>query len=145
MCHKKLTIMATKKINAQKMHEEEVVASVVLKTRKALNDLEQVDGTLYRKGQYDLVFTEQKLQPRKTRAWECRVTLASEKPYARISANANGGFLSVYVPRQNFVSTRELVEILLDQTERLCEKMEGVDALAIIDKLDALKHELIAA
>ena len=69
--------------------------------------------------------------------------LAEEKPYARISANSNGGFLTVYVPKENFGSTRELAEILLDQTELLCEKLDGIDAVAIIEKLNELKSEIL--
>ena len=69
--------------------------------------------------------------------------LAEEKPYARISANSNGGFLTVYVPKENFKTNREFLEILLDQTELLVEKMDGVDTVAIIEKLDELKSEIL--
>ena len=101
-------------------------------------------GKLLKRGRYDYKFVENGLSEQKNaRPWEVRVKLAEEKPYARISANSNGGFLTVYVPKENFKSTRELIEIFLDQTERLCEKMEGLDAVAIIEKLDALKQELL--
>ena len=92
-----------------------------------------------------LEFTEMGLSKQTTHPWEVRQKLAEEKPYARISANANGSFLSVYVPRENFGCTRELVEIYLDQTERLCEKVAGMDVMSIIDKLDALKREILEA
>jgi len=101
-------------------------------------------GKLLKRGKYDYKFVENGIPEQQNgRPWEVRVKLAEEKPYARISANSNGGFLSVYVPKENFRSTRELAEIFLDQTELLCEKLDGVDAIAIIEKLDALKQELL--
>ena len=103
-------------------------------------------GKLLKRGRYDYKFVENGLSEQKNaRPWEVRVKLAEEKPYARISANSNGGFLSVYVPKENFRSTRELAEIFMDQTELLCEKIDGLDAVAIIEKLDALKQELLEA
>ena len=101
-------------------------------------------GKLLKRGRYDYKFVENGIAEQKNgRPWEVRVKLAEEKPYARISANSNGGFLTVYVPKENFGSTRELVEIFLDQTERLCEKVDGIDAVAIIEKLNELKSELL--
>ena len=102
-------------------------------------------GKLKKRGKYDYKFVERGADVENQRPWEVRVKLAEEKPYARISANANGSFLSVYVPRENFGCTRELVEIYLDQTERLCEKVAGMDVMSIIDKLDALKREILEA
>ena len=102
-------------------------------------------GRLKKRGKYDYKFVERGADLENQRPWEVRVKLAEEKPYARISANANGSFLSVYVPRENFGCTRELVEIYLDQTERLCEKVAGMDVMSIIDKLDALKREILEA
>ena len=102
-------------------------------------------GKLKKRGKYDYKFVERGADVENQRPWEVRVKLAEEKPYARISANSNGGFLYVYVPRENFGSTRELIEIFMDQTERLCEKVDGMDVIAIIDKLDALKRELLNA
>ena len=102
-------------------------------------------GRLKKRGKYDYKFVERGADVENQRPWEVRVKLAEEKPYARISANANGSFLSVYVPRENFGCTRELVEIYLDQTERLCEKVAGMDVMSIIDKLDALKREILEA
>ena len=103
-------------------------------------------GKLLKRGRYDYKFVENGIAEQKNgRPWEVRVKLAEEKPYARISANSNGGFLTVYVPKENFGSTRELVEIFLDQTERLCEKVEDLDAVAIIEKLNELKSELLEA
>ena len=101
-------------------------------------------GKLLKRGRYDYKFVENGIAEQKNgRPWEVRVKLAEEKPYARISANSNGGFLTVYVPKENFGSTRELAEILLDQTELLCEKLDGIDAVAIIEKLNELKSEIL--
>ena len=102
-------------------------------------------GKLKKRGRFDYKFVENGTDVENLRPWECHVKLAEEKPYARISANSNGGFLYVYAPRENFNSTRELVELFLDQTERLCEKVDGMDVISIIDKLDALKRELLNA
>ena len=101
-------------------------------------------GKLLKRGRYDYKFVENGIAEQKNgRPWEVRVKLAEEKPYARISANSNGGFLTVYVPKENFKTTRELAEIFLDQTEVLCEKMDGVDAVSIIEKLNDLKSKLL--
>jgi len=102
-------------------------------------------GKLKKRGRFDYKFVENGTDVENMRPWECHVKLAEERPYARISANSNGGFLYVYVPRENFGSTRELIEIFMDQTERLCEKVDGMDVISIIDKLDALKRELLNA
>jgi hypothetical protein len=125
--------------------ETRKVVDLILRTKKPMRPLDTLHGTLYQGGEFLHKFTEDGAGPQNTRPWECHVKLAEEKPYARISANSNGGFLFVYAPRVNFSSNRELIEIFLDQTERLCEKMESVDAIAIIEKLDALKRELSAA
>ena len=103
-------------------------------------------GTLMKRGKYNFKFEQEGVNiKRNTRPWECRMKLAETKPYARISANSNGSFLSVYVPRLNFRTNQELIETFLDETELLCEKMEGIDAVAIIEKLDELKQELLEA
>ena len=132
------------------MSEPEVIETVecvdlMMFTKKTEMRLgESRKGRLKKRGKYDYKFVEG-VDAQNLRPWECHVKLAEEKPYARISANANGSFLSVYVPRENFGCTRELVEIYLDQTERLCEKVAGMDVMSIIDKLDALKREILEA
>ena len=101
-------------------------------------------GTLMKRGKYNFKFEQEGVKiKRNTRPWECRIKLAETKPYARISANSNGAFLHVYAPKENFRTNQELIETFLDETELLCEKMEGIDAIAIIDKLEALKQELL--
>ena len=103
-------------------------------------------GKLLKRGRYDYKFVENGIAEQKNgRPWEVRVKLAEEKPYARISANSNGGFLTVYVPKENFKTNREFLEILLDQTELLVEKMDGIDTVGVIDKLHALKQEILEA
>ena len=92
-----------------------------------------------------LEFTEMGLSQQTTHPWEVRQKLAEEKPYARISANSNGGFMGVYVPRENFQNNREFLEALLDTTELLVEKMDGVDTIGVIDRLRALKRKILEA
>ena len=130
--------------NAQ-MTVEDVVASVRLNTKGKLKDLEMRKGVLYRGGEQMLEFTEMGLSKQTTHPWEVRQKLAEEKPYARISANSNGGFLGVYVPRENFQNNREFLEALLDTTELLVEKMDGVDTIGVIDHLRALKRKILEA
>ena len=133
------------------MRELEVVETVecvdlTMFTKKTeMRSGESRRGKLKKRGRFDYKFVENGTDVENMRPWECHVKLAEERPYARISANSTGGFLYVYVPRENFGSTRELVEIFLDQTERLCEKVDGMDVISIIDKLDALKRELLGA
>ncbi len=102
-------------------------------------------GRLKKRGKYDYKFVERGADAENQRPWEVRQKLAEEKPYARISANSNGGFMGVYVPRVNFRTNREFLETLLDQAELLVEKMDGVDTIAIIDKKAALKREILEA
>ena len=141
---------ATQNITRKSATKEQVVETVEcvdleLYTKQTEMQLEQTRrGKLLKRGRYDYKFVENGIAEQKNgRPWEVRVKLAEEKPYARISANSNGGFLTVYVPKENFGSTRELAEILLDQTELLCEKLDGIDAVAIIEKLNELKSELL--
>jgi hypothetical protein len=102
-------------------------------------------GKLKKRGKYDYKFVERGADVENQRPWEVRVKLAEEKPYARISANSNGGFMGVYVPRENFQNNREFLEALLDTTELLVEKMDGVDAIGVIDRLRALKRKILEA
>ena len=141
---------ATQNITRKSATKEQVVETVEcvdleLYTKQTEMQLGQTRrGKLLKRGRYDYKFVENGIAEQKNgRPWEVRVKLAEEKPYARISANSNGGFLTVYVPKENFGSTRELAEILLDQTELLCEKLDGIDAVAIIEKLNELKSELL--
>lgn len=128
--------------NAQ-MTVEDVVASVRLNTKGKLKDLEMRKGILYRGGEQMLEFTEKGLGKQATHPWEIRQKLAEEKPYARISANSNGGFLGIYVPRENFKTNREFLETLLDMTELLVEKMDGVDTIGAIDNQRELKRKIL--
>ena len=140
---------STKTTSRKAATVEQVVETVecvdlTMFTKKAEMRLgESRKGRLKKRGRYDYKFVESGVDVENQRPWECHVKLAEEKPYARISANANGSFLNVYVPRENFGCTRELVEIFLDQAERLCEKVAGMDVMSIIDKLDALKREIL--
>ena len=102
-------------------------------------------GRLKKRGKYDYKFVERGADIENQRPWEVRVKLAEEKPYARISANSNGGFMGVYVPRENFQNNREFLEALLDTTELLVEKMDGVDTIGVIDHLRALKRKILEA
>ena len=138
-------IFTHKSANAEQVIETVECVDLELYTKDTEMQLGQIrKGRLLKRGRYDYKFEENGLSDQKnTHPWEVRVKLAEEKPYARISANSNGGFLTVYVPKENFGSTRELAEILLDQTELLCEKLDGIDAVAIIEKLNELKSELL--
>lgn len=100
-------------------------------------------GRLKKRGKYDYKFVERGADVENQRPWEVRQKLAEEKPYARISANSNGGFMGVYVPRENFQTNREFLEALLDTTELLVEKMDGVDTIGVIDRLRALKRKIL--
>lgn len=102
-------------------------------------------GKLKKRGKYDYKFVERGADAENQRPWEVRQKLAEEKPYARISANSNGGFMGVYVPRENFQNNREFLEALLDTTELLVEKMDGVDTIGVIDYLRALKRKILEA
>jgi len=137
--------MATKKKNEQVVETVECVDLTMFTKKTEMRLGESRRGKLKKRGRFDYKFVENGTDVENMRPWECHVKLAEEKPYARISANSNGGFLYVYAPRENFNSTRELVELFLDQTERLCEKVDGMDVISIIDKLDALKRELLGA
>ena len=106
-------------------------------------DLEMRKGVLYRGGEQMLEFTEMGLSKQTTHPWEVRQKLAEEKPYARISANSNGGFMGVYVPRENFQTNREFLEALLDTAELLVEKMDGVDTIGAIDNQRELKRKIL--
>lgn len=102
-------------------------------------------GRLKKRGKYDYKFVECGADVENQHPWEVRQKLAEEKPYARISANSNGGFMGVYVPRENFQTNREFLEALLDTTELLVEKMDGVDTIGVIDRLRALKRKILEA
>lgn len=138
-------IMASKKKNEQVVETVECVDLTMFTKKTEMRLGESRRGKLKKRGRFDYKFVENGTDVENLRPWECHVKLAEERPYARISANSNGGFLYVYVPRENFGSTRELIEIFMDQTERLCEKVDGMDVISIIDKLDALKRELLSA
>ena len=114
-------------------------------TKKPLRPMDIVRGAYYVSGEMSGTFTENGCGPQNSKPWEVRVKLAEEKPYSRISANCNGGFLVVYVPKENFKTNREFREILLDRTELLVEKMDGIDTVGVIEKLYALKQELLKA
>ena len=144
--------MATKKNSAKAQGNKSTeVAEVVFDgphcvdlktvTNGKMEVLDTRKGKLYRSGEYAYTFTENGAENKGKRPWECRVKLAEERPYARISVNSNGAFLGIYAPKENFGNTRELAELLLDQTERLCEKVTGMDVMGIIEKLDALKRQ----
>ena len=47
--------------------------------------------------------------------------------------------------RENFQNNREFLEALLDTTELLVEKMDGVDTIGVIDYLRALKRKILEA
>lgn len=145
--------VATKKSNTLKAQKPATVvenfecADLELHTKETEMEVGQTrQGKLLKRGRYDYKFVENGIQEKpNTRPWEVRVKLAEDKPYSRISANSNGGYLAVYVPKENFRSNKEFLEILLEQTEILLEKMDGVDTVSIIEKLDSLKHELLEA
>ena len=140
-------IFTHKSANAEQVIETVECIDLELYTKDTEMQLGQIrKGRLLKRGRYDYKFEENGLSDQKnTHPWEVRVKLAEEKPYARISANSNGGFLNVYVPKENFKTNREFLEILLDQTELLVEKMDGIDTVGVIDKLHALKQELLEA
>ena len=152
---------SSKKANSSKKSEknitpgsatvEQVVETVecvdlTMFTKKAEMRLgESRRGRLKKRGKYDYKFVERGADVENQRPWEVRQKLAEEKPYARISANSNGGFMGVYVPRENFKTNREFLEALLDTTELLVEKMDGVDTIGVIDRLRALKRKILEA
>lgn len=140
-----------KNITRKGATEEQVVETVecvdlTMFVKKAEMRLgESRRGRLKKRGKYDYKFVERGADVENQHPWEVRQKLAEEKPYARISANSNGGFMGVYVPRENFQTNREFLEALLDTTELLVEKMDGVDTIGVIDHLRALKRKILEA
>ena len=118
---------------------------ITLETKGEMKVLDTRRGRLYRSGEYTCRFTEDGAKTCGTRPWDCHVKLAQEKPFASIKASADGAWLHVYAPKENFRNNRALIEIYIDTTEKLCEQLEenGVDVMGTIDELQALKTKML--
>ena len=114
-------------------------------TKGQFRELQTRNGKLYKSGEYTYKFTEEGAETRGARPWECFENLAKEKPYSRISANANGATLHVFIPQENIHDTEEVIETYLEQTERLCMQLrrDNVKVREVIDKLHELKTKML--
>ena len=122
---------------------EEKVTTLVLKTKNGMKDLDVLHGKLYQSGEFDHTFTQDGMSESECRPWTCFTKIVDVKPYARISGNADGATLHIYVPEENFEDTDELVEVFSELCEKLLIGLSKEDARAIIDKMDALKREIL--
>ena len=145
------TLSAAKKALAKAQKRAELLVKegpkcmdITLETKGEMKVLDTRRGRLYRSGEYTCRFTEDGAKTCGTRPWDCHVKLAQEKPFASIKASADGSWLHVYAPKENFRSREALMELFMETTEKLCKQLQenGLDVMGTIDELQALKTKL---
>lgn len=123
--------------------EEEKITTLILRTKNGMRDLDVLQGKLYQSSDHRHTFTQTGIDESEKHPWACFTTIVDVKPYARISANADGATLHIYVPEQNFESTEELADIFSEYCDKLLVGLSREDARGIIDKMKEMKQKML--
>jgi len=122
---------------------EKRVTNLILRTKNGMKDLDVLHGKLYQSGEFDHTFTQDKADQSDSHPWACFKKIVDVKPYARISGNADGVTLHIYVPEQNFEDTEELVEQFSELFEKLMIGLSKEDARTIVDAMIEMKQKML--
>ena len=116
---------------------------VDLVTLMKQGDLQVMDsrkGTLFRNEEDKFTFTEKGARPHEVRM-EKHWQVLDRCRYGKVSANDAHVKLELYIPHEDYLSGRELADILASQVEQIGDNLCEMDMPKIIESIRALRKE----
>ncbi len=106
-------------------------------------DLQVMDsrkGTLFRNEEDKFTFTERGAKPHEIHP-DLHWQVLDKSKNGKVSANANHTKLELYIPHEDYLSGRELADILASQVEQMGDNLSEMDMPKIIESIRALRKE----
>lgn len=125
--------------------KKNIMLCVDLITQMKEGDLKVLDsrkGTLFRNEEDKFTFTEHGAKPHEVHPELHWQTLDKSK-YGKVSANAHHTKLELYIPHEDYLSGRELADILASQVEQMGDNLCEMDMPKIIEAIRALRKEAV--
>ena len=95
-------------------------------------------GTLKKRGKFDYRFDEEGTREPRKHPWDCHATLV-QRSWGRISANAHGVTVHMYVPARDFVFPEVLAEIIDEYNDNMLAELVTKDVRGVMEQLKSLK------
>ena len=116
---------------------------VDLTTLMKEQDLQVMDsrkGTLFRSEEDKFTFTERGAKPHEVHP-ELHWQVLDKSKNGKVSANANHIKLELYIPHEDYLSGRELADILAQQVEQMGDNLGEMDMKQVVESIRALRKE----
>ena len=123
--------------------KKEVILCVDLITLMKKGNLQVLDsrkGTLFRNGEDKFTFTEKGARPHEVHL-EKHWQMLDRCRYGKVSANDAHVKLELYIPHEDYMSGRELADILAAQVEQMGDNLCEMDMSAVVNSIRALRKE----
>ena len=95
-------------------------------------------GTLFRNEEDKFTFTERGARPHEVHP-ELHWQVLDKSKNGKVSANANHIKLELYIPHEDYVTGRELADILAQQVEQMGDNLCEMDLSKVVEAIRALK------
>ena len=109
---------------------------------KDLQVMDSRKGTLFRSAEDKFVFTEKGSKPHEVHP-ELHWRLLDRCRFGKVSANAHHVKAELYIPHEDYLSGRELADILASQVEQMGDNLCEMDLPKVIEAIRALRKEAV--
>ena len=113
---------------------------ITLMKQGNLQVMDSRKGTLFRNEEDKFTFTERGARPHEVHP-ELHWQVLDKSKNGKVSANANHIKLELYIPHEDYVTGRELADILAQQVEQMGDNLGEMDMEQVVRSIRALKKE----